>query len=85
MNREHCAFYGSGLTQLRSRSTHANITPIFFPLVRLCPVGSLAQLTQFYTVQQISVFQCSCCICSIIRGHDVPFELNCALKSKEPF
>lgn len=84
MNREHCVFYGSQLTQLRSRSTHANITPIF-SFVQLCLVGYLAQLKRFYTIQQISVFQYCCCICIIGKRHVVPFELNCALKTKDLF
>lgn len=84
MNREHCVFYGSRLTQLRSRSTHANITPIF-SFVQLCSVGYLAQLAQFYTIQQISVFQYSCCICIISKAHVVPFEHNCAFKYQRPF
>lgn len=84
MNREHCVFYGSRLTQLRSRSTHANITPIF-SFVQLCPVGSLAQLKRFYTIQQISVIRYSCCICIISKRHVVPFERNCALKTKDFF
>lgn len=53
MNREHCAFYGSGLTQLRSRSTHANITPIFFPFLS-CGFFSSAH-TVLYRTANLSV------------------------------
>lgn len=68
MNREHCVFYGSQLTQLRSCSTHANIIPIF-SFVQLCPEGYLAQLTRFYTIQQISVV-------FALLAKDMLFRLN---------
>lgn len=36
MNREHCMFYGSRLSQLRSRPTHADVTPIFLCAATSC-------------------------------------------------